>query len=301
MSQAKRGGASPMSGFRLGSVLGFEIRIDLSWFVIFFLVFWSLAEAVFPAEYPDLPRLTHLGMGLAGTLLFFASLLAHELSHAVVSRFKGIPVEGITLFIFGGMAWTKREPDTPRDELMIAGVGPLTSLRDRRALRHRRAPIRHTGPRRSDRWSGRLPGVHQSRARDLQPVPGFPLDGGRVLRAIVWSLTGDRSKATRWAVLGGRSFGMVLIVLGAIQALTVSPVSGLWLVFIGWFLRNLAGSSLQQQISTTSCAATSRQTSCRRNRRWSPPGSHSRASSTVTSCVYATAATPSWRTDSWWA
>jgi Zn-dependent protease len=237
-----------MSGFRLGSVLGFEIRIDLSWFVIFFLVFWSLAEAVFPAEYPDLPRLTHLGMGLAGTLLFFASLLAHELSHAVVSRFKGIPVEGITLFIFGGMAWTKREPDTPRDELMIAGVGPLTSLLIAAlfAIAGRLSATLGLGDPIAG-VAGYLAFINLALAI-FNLVPGFPLDGGRVLRAIVWSLTGDRSKATRWAVLGGRSFGMVLIVLGAIQALTVSPVSGLWLVFIGWFLRNLAGSSLQQQI-----------------------------------------------------
>ena len=237
-----------MTGIRVGSVLGFDIRIDLSWFVIFFLVFWSLAEAVFPAEYPALPRLTHLSMGLAGTLLFFASLLAHELSHAVVSRSKGIPVEGITLFIFGGMAWTKREPDTPRDELLIAGVGPVASL----ALAALFAIVGRLAP--EFGLGAPVTGVADYLAfinlalAIFNMVPGFPLDGGRVFRAIAWSATGDRGKATRWAVFGGRTFGTVLIVLGAIQALTVSPVSGLWLVFIGWFLRNLAGSSLRQQV-----------------------------------------------------
>jgi Zn-dependent protease/predicted transcriptional regulator len=165
-----------------------------------------------------------------------------------VSRSKGIPVEGITLFIFGGMAWTRREPDTPRDELLIAGVGPVASLaiaalfavvgRLSAAL-ELGAPV--TGV------ANYLAFINLALAI-FNLMPGFPLDGGRVFRAFVWSVTGDRAKATRWAVLGGRSFGTVLMVLGAIQALTVSPVSGLWLVFIGWFLRNLAGSSLQQQV-----------------------------------------------------
>ncbi|MFW6085145.1 MAG: site-2 protease family protein, partial [Gemmatimonadota bacterium] len=102
-----------MGGFRLGSVLGFEIRIDYSWFVIFFLVLWSFSAGVFPAQYPELSSAAYLAMGMIGTLLFFASLLAHELSHSVVARTKGIPVEGITLFIFGGMARTSMESETP--------------------------------------------------------------------------------------------------------------------------------------------------------------------------------------------
>jgi len=229
-------------------VLGLEIRVDLSWLVIFFLVFWSLAEAVFPQEVPDQPRSTYLIMGLAGTLLFFASLLAHELSHAVVSKRRGIPVEGITLFIFGGVARMSREPDSPRDELLIAGVGPLASLliAGLFALLGTAAESLQLG--------APLTAVAEYLAfinlalAVFNLMPGFPLDGGRVFRAITWSVTGDRLKATRWAVLGGRSFGTLLMVLGAIQALTVSPLSGLWLVFIGWFLRTLAGSTLQQQV-----------------------------------------------------
>lgn len=237
-----------MGGFRLGSVLGFEVRIDLSWFVIFFLVFWSLAEAVFPGRFPELPRLTHVLMGLAGTLLFFASLLAHELAHALVSRSKGIPVEGITLFVFGGMAWTRREPDTPRDELLIAGVGPVASLLLAAlfALVGRLATAMGAGVPVSG-VAEYLAFINTALAI-FNLVPGFPLDGGRVFRAITWSATGNRVKATRWAVLGGRTFGTILMVLGAIQALGGAPLGGLWLVFIGWFLRSLAGSSLQQQL-----------------------------------------------------
>jgi len=237
-----------MGGFRLGSVLGFEIRIDLSWFVIFFLVFWSLSVAVFPSQFPDLSRGAHFAMGLAGTLLFFASLLTHELSHSLVSRAKGIPVAGITLFIFGGMAMASREPDAPEDELVVAGIGPVTSL-VLAGLFHVLALLAAAGG-----WGDPVVGVASYLAfinlalAIFNLVPGFPLDGGRVFRALIWKFSGDKAKATRWAVTGGRLFGTLLMVLGAIEALSGAPLGGLWLVFIGWFLRNLAGTSLQQQL-----------------------------------------------------
>jgi len=239
---------TPKGGIRLGSVFGFEIRIDLSWFVIFFLVFWSLSIAVFPQQFPQLSGRAHLLMGSAGTLLFFSSLLAHELSHALVSRAKGIPVAGITLFMFGGMAWATREPDSPGDEILIAGIGPVTSF----ALAGIFQTVTWLGT--SAGWSDAILGVTSYLAfinlalAIFNLVPGFPLDGGRVFRAIVWRSTGDKSKATRWAVGGGRAFGTLLMVLGAVQALAGSPVGGLWFVFIGWFLRSLAGASLQQQL-----------------------------------------------------
>lgn len=237
-----------MSDYRVGSVFGFEIRIDVSWFVIFFLIFWSLAEAVFPSQFPDLGRGMHAAMGLAGTVLFFASLIAHELSHALVSRTRGVPVEGITLFLFGGIARARREPDSARDELLIAGVGPLTSI----ALAIVFWAVA---------WAGRAAGMHPALwgvadylafinlvLAAFNLLPGFPLDGGRVFRAIVWSVSGDRLKATRWAAAGGRWLGTFLIVLGAVQALGGATISGLWLVFIGWFLRGLAGSTLEREV-----------------------------------------------------
>ncbi len=234
--------------FRLGSVFGFEVRIDFSWFVIFFLVFWSLAAGVFPAEYPELAPAVHSAMGLAGTLLFFASLLVHELSHALVSRRKGIPIAGITLFVFGGMAHTEREPDTPGDEILIAGIGPVTSLvlAGVFALVTRFSAQAGLG----DPVLGvtRYLAMINVALAVFNVMPGFPLDGGRVFRAMVWRVTGDRTRATRMATAGGRMFGLLLIVLGAMQALGGAPVSGLWMIFIGWFLRTLAGASLHQHI-----------------------------------------------------
>lgn len=117
-----------MRGFRLRSILGFEIRVDLSWFIILFLILWTLTVSIFPFDYPGLPGSAYVGMGIAGTLLFFTSLVLHELSHSLVAKAKGIPVEGITLFAFGGVSHTRMETETPGDEFQIAGVGPLTSL-----------------------------------------------------------------------------------------------------------------------------------------------------------------------------
>jgi len=237
-----------MADFRLGSVLGFEIRIDISWFIIFFLIFWSLAASVFPAWYPELDSRTHMVMGGAGSLLFFASLLIHELSHSVVARSKGIPVAGITLFIFGGMARTSAEAETPRDELLIAGVGPLASL----VLGIGFWSIGVAGTELG--WSLGVVGVARYLAfinvvlALFNLLPGFPLDGGRVFRALVWGATGDQTKATRWATQGGQWLGLVLIFLGIVQTLGGAVLGGLWLILIGWFLRAVAGASLQQHI-----------------------------------------------------
>ena len=117
-----------MTSFRLGSIFDLEIRVDLSWFLIFGLILWSLSVSVFPANYPNLSQMTYLIMGVVGTLLFFASLIAHELAHSLVAQAKGIRVEGITLFVFGGISRTRMDAETPGDEFQIAVVGPLVSL-----------------------------------------------------------------------------------------------------------------------------------------------------------------------------
>src|SRR6185503_14665214 len=114
--------------FRIGRVLGFTIRVDFSWFVVFFLILWTFTIGIFPATVPGHTELAYLWMGTAATLLFFISLLLHELSHSLVARAKGIPVEGITLFIFGGIAHTRAEAERARDEFVIAGAGPLCSI-----------------------------------------------------------------------------------------------------------------------------------------------------------------------------
>lgn len=236
------------SGFRLGSVLGFEIRIDHSWFVIFFLILWSLSAGLFPADLPGRSGVVYLAMGAAGSLLFFASLLAHEISHSVVARRRGVEVEGITLFLFGGMARTRSESETPEDELLIAGVGPVVSL----VL---------GGLFLACAWAGRSAGLpaeihHVSRYLGwvnlllavFNLLPGFPLDGGRLFRAAVWKRTGDPTLATRRAATGGKWLGYILMAFGFLQAFGGAVLGGLWMVFIGWFLRGAADVSLQQHL-----------------------------------------------------
>jgi Zn-dependent protease len=227
-------------------VLGFEIRLDTSWFIIFFLVLWTLSVGVFPAAAPGQSTTVHVMMGAVGTLLFFASLLLHEISHSVVARSKGIPMRGITLFLFGGLAHTSREPDTAEDELQIAGVGPLVSLG---------LGAFFLGAAALGRSWGWIPAVHEV-AQYLgfinialalfNLLPGYPLDGGRVFRALAWKKTGDLAKATRWATTGGRWIGLLLIALGVFDALAGALIGGLWLVFIGVFLRGAAATAARQ-------------------------------------------------------
>jgi Zn-dependent protease/CBS domain-containing protein len=237
-----------MPGLRLGSVLGFEIRIDYSWFVIAFLVLWSLSAGVFPDRLAGLSPAAYFVMGTLGTLLFFASLLAHELSHSVVARTRGVEVAGITLFVFGGMAHTKGEAENPDDELAIAGVGPLCSLVLAAVFW---LAVRLGG---ALGWPEPVLVVGEYLALInlilalFNLLPGFPLDGGRLFRALVWRHTGDLTVATRWATRGGKALGYGLMGLGGLQTLMGGVVGGLWMVFIGWFLRTAALTSFEQHL-----------------------------------------------------
>lgn len=241
-----------MRGVRLGSVLGLEIRIDYSWFIIFFLILWTFTFGVFPAAVPELTTGVYIAMGVTGTILFFASLLAHEISHSVVAQARGIPVEGITLFVFGGMAHTSMEAERPGDEFVIAGVGPLASL----LIGGLFGLIAWGG--RSMGWSpaytevaGYLAFINVILAV-FNLLPGFPLDGGRLFRAAAWKITGDLRKATRWATNGGRAVGYALMVFGLLQLFGGAAIGGLWLLFIGWFVRTAAEMSFRQHVLTES-------------------------------------------------
>jgi Zn-dependent protease/CBS domain-containing protein len=237
-----------MGDFRLGSVFGFEIRIDFSWFIIFALILWSFAFGVFPASFPGLGAGAYIGMGVAATLLFFASLLAHEISHSLVARTKGVPVEGITLFIFGGMARTRLEAEEPGDEFLIAVVGPVSSI----VIGALFGLLWWVGSRAG--WSPAVTGVAaylgvlNVALALFNLLPGFPLDGGRLFRSVVWKVTGDVTRATRIASTGGRWLGYALVGLGILQAFRGNVLGGLWLVFIGWFLRNAAIASYEQHL-----------------------------------------------------
>ncbi|CAN5728167.1 site-2 protease family protein [soil metagenome] len=234
--------------FPLARILGFPVSVDYSWFILFALILWSFSSLVFPGSVPGLSSAAYGVMGVAGALLFFASLLAHELAHAVVARRNGIPVDGITLFLFGGMARTRMEAETAGDEFQIAAVGPLMSFAVAALLF-------------ALEYAGGAAGVGPAVLAVLQYIaalnvvlavfnllPGFPLDGGRVLRAALWKSTGDATKATRWAAGVGQFMGYGLVVLGVMMAFSGNLIGGMWLAFIGWFLRNAAISSYQQHV-----------------------------------------------------
>jgi Zn-dependent protease/predicted transcriptional regulator len=253
------------SGFKVGKIFGINIHIDWSWIFIFLLVTWNLAGAVFPSLHPDWSVATNIALGVVAALLFFLSILLHELAHSLVAKARGLPVRRITLFFFGGVSNIEREPPSPKTEFLMAIVGPLTSIL---------LGILFT-------WWGRqsvpaVAGALQNPMqvlRGLDPlstmllwlgpiniliglfnlIPGFPLDGGRVLRSILWAVMDNFRRATRWATALGQSIGWLMILAGIAMVFGVTlPVlgtgigNGIWFAFIGWFLINAASQSYQQ-------------------------------------------------------
>src|SRR5688572_21416840 len=213
-------------GFRLGSVSGIELRIDWSLAIIFVLIVSMLGGGLFPAWHPEWSAAHSWATAFAAALLFFASVLVHELSHALTGRAHGIPVKRITLFVFGGMAQLEREPHEWRAELWMAIVGPLTSLVLGIAFLVGAeslmgdVQVDPTQPAALLAQLGTAPtlllwlGQVNIVLALFNLVPAFPLDGGRVLRAALWGATGDLLKATRWASSLGQAFAWVLIAAG---------------------------------------------------------------------------------------
>ncbi|MFP3949150.1 MAG: site-2 protease family protein [Gemmatimonadota bacterium] len=238
---------TPGSGIHLVDIAGFEISLDYSWFILLFLILGTLAGAVFPQEAPGLSDATYLVMGTVGTVLFFASLIGHELSHSVAARMKGVEVEGITLFIFGGMARTRSEATSPGDEFIIAGVGPLASLVFAAAFYGLEAAGHALGLGPAFTEVAWYLGLVNLALAIFNLLPGFPLDGGRLLRAILWGYLDDLRKATRVATGAGKWLGYGIIGLGLFGVFMAGNlIGGLWFVFIGWFLSNAAQSSYRQ-------------------------------------------------------
>jgi Zn-dependent protease/CBS domain-containing protein len=265
-AQPERSGARPQGGFALGRIMGVEIVADWSLLIIFALIALNLGGGLIPVWHPDWPAGLVWIVALVAAVLFFVSIAVHELAHALVARRYGIPVRRITLFVFGGMAHMEREPPSPRSELMMAAVGPAVSLLIGLLATALGSALA------SDSIS-RLAGDPEAMARALGPastlllwlgpinvllavfnlIPGFPLDGGRVLRAILWWSSGDLQRATRWASGVGRAVAWVLMAAGVSMLLGVrlpffggGPIQGLWFLLIGWFLNNAARSSYQQ-------------------------------------------------------
>ena len=231
---------------KLFKLLGFEVKIDVSWLVIAVLVTWSLAAGLFPYLYPGLARETYWIMGVVGALGLFISIVAHEFCHSLVARKFGMPMKGITLFIFGGVAEMGDEPPTAKAEFMMAIVGPLSSL----AIGAIFYLIYRGG--RSAGWNTPVNGVIYYIAyingilAAFNLLPAFPLDGGRVLRSILWGAKGNLRWATRVSSTIGAAFGLGLIFLGILQFIGGNVIGGVWMFLIGMFLRNAAQMSYQQ-------------------------------------------------------
>jgi Zn-dependent protease/CBS domain-containing protein len=231
---------------RLFNLLGFEVRIDLSWLVIAVLVTWSLAKGLFPSYYPDLTTEVYWGMGVAGALGLFASIIFHEFCHSLVARKFGMQMKGITLFIFGGVAEMGDEPPTARAEFYMAAAGPVSSLLLSAVFYWLyRSDLGGDGNPAVSGVVGYLAAINALLAV-FNLLPAFPLDGGRILRSILWGVKQDLSWATRISAGIGSAFAILLIFLGILSMLRGNLIGGIWWFLIGLFLRGAAQMSYQQ-------------------------------------------------------
>jgi Zn-dependent protease len=227
-------------GVKIAEVWAIPIAVHPSWLIVFALITWSLARGYFPVTFPGWHAATYWTVGAVTALLAFASVLVHELGHCWVALRSGLPIRNITLFVFGGVAHIARDPSTPAAELRIAVAGPVTSF----ALAALFAGVRALAGEAdvvaaAATWLTRI----NATVGLFNLVPGFPLDGGRVLRAIVWWRTGSLERATRAAALTGRVVASGFIVLGMLVALRGDVVGGVWIALIGWFLESAARQS----------------------------------------------------------
>jgi Zn-dependent protease len=254
------------SGIPLGRIFGIKITIDWSWFLIFLLVVWNLTFA-FGQYHPDWGLGMNLVVAISAAILFFASVLVHEFAHSLVAKAQGMPVRRITLFLFGGVSNIEREPPSPRAEFLFTIVGPISSfvlgiifLLLGNAIAGVGVGVAETDPQAFLTQLGPLAtvllwlGSINIILAIFNLIPGFPLDGGRVLRSILWAVTGNLYHATRWASWVGQAVAWIFIIAGIamIFGVPVPPfgagLQGLWLAFIGWFLNMAASQSYQQLV-----------------------------------------------------
>jgi len=229
---------------RVLTIRGIPINVHVSWLVIYGLITWTLAVGYFPHALPDLPAAAYWANGLLAALLLFVSVLLHELSHSLVAIAHGLTVRGITLHVFGGVSHLEDEPPTPRAEFLIAVVGPVTSF----AIAVVLWLINASGVVQAG-WARAVIGylvVVNVAVGIFNLVPGFPLDGGRVLRAAVWKWKGALDQATYIASRVGVGFAFALMALGVFQIFGGAVLGGFWLIVIGMFLRGAADASYSQ-------------------------------------------------------
>jgi Zn-dependent protease/predicted transcriptional regulator len=233
---------------KLFTLLGFEVKVDLSWIIIAILIAWSLSTGLFPFQYQNLSTRTYWLMGIIGAVGLFLSIIVHEFSHSIVARKYGMPMKGITLFIFGGVAEMGDEPPSPRAEFMMAIAGPLSSI----AIALIFYGIHVTG---KGSLAQPVNGVISYLAwingilAGFNLIPAFPLDGGRVLRSILWGLKGNLRQATRISSWIGSAFGVFLIIMGFLNILWGNFIGGMWWFLIGMFVQGAAKASYQQLLT----------------------------------------------------
>jgi Zn-dependent protease len=232
--------------FRLFKLCGFQAKADLSWLIIAVLAPWSLARGLFPHYYENLSTVTYWWMGIIGAAGLFLSIIFHELAHALVARTYHLPIRSIKLFIFGGVAEMEQEPPSAKSEFVTAIAGPIASLLVGLGL-YAIASISQVTT-----WSTPIHGVVSYLAyinlllAGFNLVPAFPLDGGRMLRAILWGWKKNLRRATKAATSIGSIFGLLLIIFGVVAFISGNFISGLWFLLIGMFLQDASHASYQQ-------------------------------------------------------
>ncbi len=228
--------------WQIARIRGIPLKLHFSWFVVFGLITWALATRYFPMVAPELPRATNWLRGAVAALLLFLSVLIHELSHSFVARHYKLPITSITLFIFGGVAQMKQEPSSPKIELQMAIAGPLSSYAIAIVFfLIYKLMLPFPGLKAIAFYLFQINLILAT----FNLIPGFPMDGGRVLRALLWRRSGDFISATRKASKTGQNIALFFIFFGIFSLLTGHPNS-VWFILIGWFLYTAAQSSYQQ-------------------------------------------------------
>ncbi len=237
-----------LKGLKLFKLFGFEVRMDLSWLILAILITWSLAKGLFPAYYEDLGTVTYWWMGVFGALGLFVSIVLHELSHSLVARRFDLPIRGITLFIFGGVAQMSEEPKSPKAELWMAIAGPIASI----VLGGMFFGIHLLDM--GGSWGRPVHGVLLYLSvinlvlAGFNLLPAFPLDGGRVLRSLLWGWKNNLRWATRISSKIGSAFGILLIILGVVSFFGGNFIGGVWWFLIGMFMRTASEQSYQHMV-----------------------------------------------------
>jgi len=238
----------------LFKLLGFTVNIDLSWLILAVLVTWSLAKGLFPYYFEGLSNQVYWWMGIAGAIGLFISIVFHEFCHSIVARHFGLPMKGITLFIFGGVAEMESEPQSPKVEFLMAIMGPVSSVLLGAAFYLASMAGKSVG------WPTSVNGVLQYLMvinfvlAGFNLLPAFPLDGGRVLRSILWGIRGNLRWATRIASGLGSAIGILLIVLGFLSFISGSFIGGIWYFLIGMFIRQASQMSYNQLLMRNALA-----------------------------------------------